>query len=130
MLKKEKDIHYFLNKVINSYSEISTETWNSIKNISHYIEVKKNDYICRIDKVQNSFFFVNKGLLRASAINEQGAQYNKSFFSEGMFPGSMVALLKNEPFYKYCSSILCKRISNNRNGSSQSLLICGLVVDY
>jgi CRP-like cAMP-binding protein len=91
----EKDSYFFLNKVINSYSDISTETWNHFKNISNYIEIKKNDYICRINEVQNSFFFVNQGLLRASAINEKGVQYNKTFFIEGMFPGSMVALLTN-----------------------------------
>lgn len=97
MLKKEKDIYIFLNQVINSYSEISSETWNEFKNISKFIEVKKNEYICRTNEVQNSFFFVNKGLLRASAINEKGTEYNKIFFNEGMFPGSMVALLTNEP---------------------------------
>ena len=56
MLKEENDIYFFLNKVINSYSEISTKTWNEIKDISKYIEVKKNDYICRINEVQSSFF--------------------------------------------------------------------------
>ncbi len=40
---------------------------------------------------------MNKGLLRTYILDEKGNEYNKIFFSEGMFPASIVSLLKNEP---------------------------------
>jgi len=93
----EQNNYSYLKEVINSYHQLSIETWDELQNISKIIEVKKNDYICRIGERQDSFFFVNKGLLRTYILDEKGSEYNKKFFSEGMFPGSMVALLNNEP---------------------------------
>ena len=87
----------YLKEVIDSYSILSLETWNSLKSISKDIVVKKNEYICRINQIPNSFFFVNKGLLRVYILDEKGVEYNKTFFSEGMFPASMVSLLTNTP---------------------------------
>lgn len=96
-MKKNIDKYKDLKESIDSYYQISTKTWNELKKISKLIEVKKNDLICRINELQNSFYFVNKGLLRFYNINEKGVEYNKTFFNEGMFPGSMVSLLKAEP---------------------------------
>lgn len=87
----------YLRDVINSYYSLSDETWESFCKICKYREVKKNDCLCRINEISNSFFFVNKGLLRTYIFDIKGTEYNKTFFSEGMFPGSMVSLLNNEP---------------------------------
>lgn len=51
----------------------------------------------RQGEVPSSFGFVCHGLLRGFSSNESGHQYNKVFFKEGTFPGSMIALLTNTP---------------------------------
>jgi len=87
----------YLKEIIDSYYQISNDTWDEFTKIIQYKELEKNEYLCRYNEYQDSFFFVNKGLLRISISDEKGTQYNKAFFNEGTFPGSMVALLKDEP---------------------------------
>lgn len=96
-MKKNIDNYEYLKETIDSYHLISSKTWNELKKISEYIEINKNDSIDYINERSNSFFFVAKGLLRAFTVDEKGGEYNKIFFTEGMFPGSMISLLKNEP---------------------------------
>lgn len=96
-MKNDIDKYKYLKETMDSYYPISTKTWNELKKISKYIKVKKSNLICRTNELQDSFYFVNKGLLRFYIVDEKGSEYNKVFFSEGMFPGSMVSLLKNEP---------------------------------
>lgn len=86
-----------LKNVINSYYSLSDKTWQKFLEICTYIQVKKSDYLCRINEMPNSFFFVNQGLLRSYILDEKGNEYNKIFFSEGMFPASIVSLLKKQP---------------------------------
>jgi len=93
----EKRAFNYLNDVINSYYSISPETWENFLEICTYKQIKKNDYLCRSNENPSSFFFVYEGLLRNYITDEKGNEFNKIFFSEGMFPGSMVSLLKNEP---------------------------------
>ena len=65
--------------------------------ISTFVSIKKNDYLCQISEVPTFFSYVSFGLLRAFILDEKGNEYNKNFFEEGSFPGSMVALLTNQP---------------------------------
>lgn len=97
MKKKQIEAIDYLKKVINQYHQISTKTWNDFTKVIKYFEIQKDTSICKINEIQNSFFFVSKGLLRTYIIDEKGIEYNKTFFLEGMFPGSMVSLLTNEP---------------------------------
>ena len=85
-----------LRATVNGYLEISEETWSDFKNICTFMDVKKDDYITRFNEKPTGFYFVSRGLFRLYTINEKGHEYNKSFFVENTFPGSMVALLKNE----------------------------------
>jgi len=97
MNDKEKEAYNFLYHSLNSYTPISDETFEELISISQYIEIDKNDSICKLNEIPESFFFVNKGLLRNYTLDEKGKEYNKIFFDEGTFPGSMAALLQNEP---------------------------------
>ena len=81
---------------MNSYLEISESTWNEFKSICTFMNIKKNDCITRFNEVPRGFYFISKGLFRLYTINAKGNEYNKSFFFENTFPGSMVALLKNQ----------------------------------
>lgn len=50
-------------------------------------------------EIPSSFAFIHKGLMRAYLIDEDGNEFNKNFFAEGRFPGSMSALLNNQPSF-------------------------------
>ena len=96
-INDENKAFLYLKDVMNSYSPLSKKTWNKFLEICKCTQVKKNDYLCRANEIAKSFFFVNKGLLRIYIIDEKGNEFNKTFFSEGMFPGSMVSLLRQKP---------------------------------
>jgi len=83
--------------VMNSYFRLSNKTWNAIEEIITFMDIKKHDCICRFNEYPDGFFFVSVGLFRTYIINEKGNEYNKNFFFENTFPGSMVALLHHEP---------------------------------
>ncbi len=79
------------------YSSISEGTWQGIKKISRFRLSRKNSLLYEIGEVPVSFAFVYCGLVRCYVIDESGNEYNKNFFDEGMFPGSMTALLTSSP---------------------------------
>ncbi|MBV1909382.1 MAG: Crp/Fnr family transcriptional regulator [Kangiellaceae bacterium] len=84
---------------MRSYAPISEDTWRQMEGICHYRELSKEQVLYSAGKVPKSFSFVYQGLLRAFTINSKGKEYTKIFFSEGMFPGSMTALLTSSPSY-------------------------------
>jgi len=93
-----KDLAYTaLKKALNSYSLLSEETWNELVNITTYTCINKNEYTCQTNELPTYFSFVSSGLLRSYIVDEKGNEYNKNFFEENSFPGSMVALLTNKP---------------------------------
>lgn len=98
MYTKENETKAFiaLKDAIDSYLKITNETWNDIKNISTFMNVKKNDTITKFNEKPDGFYFVSVGLFRSYILNEKGHEYNKNFFFENTFPGSMVALLKDQ----------------------------------
>jgi CRP-like cAMP-binding protein len=85
-----------LQNTMYSYLNLSDTTWNALKEICTFRYIKKNDCICRFNEYSDGFFFVSVGLFRTYILNEKGNEYNKNFFFENTFPGSMVALIKNE----------------------------------
>lgn len=88
-----------LQESMNSYFPLSSQTWQSLLDISFFEEIKKGDVICSINDIPKYFSFVYKGLLRSYIIDDKGKEYNKNFFDEGTYPGSMVALLTNSFSY-------------------------------
>lgn len=79
--------------VMDSYWPIPVSTWNAICSICSHHNVKKGELIYSAGEIPLSFAFVYQGLFRSYITNEQGQEYNKIFFDEGTFPGSMTALL-------------------------------------
>lgn len=86
-----------LKVVIESYTPISNESYSILLNISRVRYVKKGDYLCHLGDVSKELIFVVDGLLRAYIIDVKGNEYNKNFFLENNFAGSMVSLLTKEP---------------------------------
>lgn len=86
-----------LKNAMCSYYPLSAETWSSLAEICTYRELPKHECLCRAGEVPVSFFFVHSGLFRVFTVDAGGNEYNKSFFDEGKFPGTMTALLQSVP---------------------------------
>lgn len=86
-----------LKKSLDSYVPISEETWRAVRAVSRYRRLSKGDTLYRLGETPLSFAYVYRGLLRCYVCDEKGTEYNKNFFDEGKFPGSMTALLGASP---------------------------------
>lgn len=86
-----------LKKAMDGYAPISAETWMNLCSFVDYKELAKDECLYHSGVVPSSFAFVYKGLFRVYATTPDGHEYNKNFFDEGSFPGSMAALLTNSP---------------------------------
>ena len=86
-----------LKKAMDSYSPLGEETWTALVALSKYRELKKHQVLYPLGEIPTSFAFVYSGLFRTFITDEKGNEYNKIFFYEGTFPGSMTALLRHEP---------------------------------
>lgn len=80
-----------------SYAPISDKTWEALKGISKFRSLPKNTLLYSAGNMPQSYAYVYQGLMRCFACDENGKEYNKNFFDEGMFPGAMTALLTASP---------------------------------
>jgi len=86
-----------LKKSLCSYTLISDDTWYSFIAICKFRKLKKNSILYNIGRVPPSYSYIYQGLIRCFSCDEKGNEYNKTFFDEGKFPGSMTALLTATP---------------------------------
>ena len=86
-----------LKNTMKSYAPISEMTWVDLLSLCKYRELKKHQVLYPLGEIPQSFAFVYTGLFRTFITDDKGNEYNKNFFYEGTFPGSMVALLRHEP---------------------------------
>lgn len=86
-----------LRQSMMTYAYISDSTWKSFKGITHVRRQKKDSYMYAVGEIPRTFAYLCEGLIRCFVCDEKGTEYNKNFFSEGSFPGSMVALLTSSP---------------------------------
>ncbi|WP_274054256.1 Crp/Fnr family transcriptional regulator [Thalassomonas haliotis] len=85
-----------LRKAMSAYYPISEQTWQELVDICELVSVEKNQFLYLQGRLPESFAFVYSGLFRLFISDEKGNEYNKMFFDEDSFPGSMVALLKGQ----------------------------------
>lgn len=86
-----------LKKSLTAYSPISKETWKALMGISKFRTLKKRSILYSAGITPLSYSYIYKGLIRCIVCDEIGNEYNKKFFDEGKFPGSMSALLTSTP---------------------------------
>ena len=96
-MNDEKKSFLALRVSLESYAAISDETWQAFMRISKFRSLPKNTLLYNTGTIPQSYAYVYQGLIRCFACNENGKEYNKIFFDEGMFPGSMTALLNSSP---------------------------------
>ncbi len=86
-----------LRQALESYSAISDDTWRAYRAFCRFRQLEKHQLLYRCGELPTSFAFVHSGLLRVYITDDKGSEYNKNFFAEGSFPGSMTALLTGAP---------------------------------
>lgn len=90
----EKQAFKALKQALDSYHIINAECWQKLQQISHFKALNKGDLLYCAGQKPNSFSFIYSGLMRVFICDEKGSEYNKNFFPENSFPGSMAALLE------------------------------------
>lgn len=80
-----------------SYAPISDKTWQAIQGICRLRHLRKSELWLTAGELPDRFAFVYRGLMRIYLQDNEGREYNKMFFAEGNFPGSMTALLESRP---------------------------------
>lgn len=86
-----------LRNALCSYSPISDDTWLAFTGLCKFRTLAKHDLLYKTGYVPTSYAYIFRGLMRCFALDEKGNEYNKMFFDEGKFPGSMTALLTSTP---------------------------------
>ncbi|GAA6168651.1 Crp/Fnr family transcriptional regulator [Sessilibacter corallicola] len=86
-----------LRAVMTSYAPISDSTWQALKSVCRFRSLSKNTVLYHAGDIPSTYAFIYQGLFRCYVCDEKGTEYNKNFFDEGMFPGSMTALLTHTP---------------------------------
>lgn len=87
----------FLRQTLESYAPISDETWLAFKKICTFRALPKGAFLYKVGELPTVFSYVYQGLVRCFVCDQKGNEYNKTFFAEGAFPGSMSALLSSSP---------------------------------
>ncbi len=89
----------FLNEVMNSYHELSSNCWEELQEAFRVKSFKKGTVLVDFGDTPTKFYFVYKGLVRAYSMGQDEAakEVNKNFFDEGRFPSAVVASLDKSP---------------------------------
>ncbi|KIG18087.1 cAMP-binding protein [Enhygromyxa salina] len=82
---------------MESYCPLEHDTWRQLESLCVIESLEAGAFFCAQGVVPSSFGFVYQGLLRGFTSSDAGREYNKVFFPEATFPGSMVALLTRAP---------------------------------
>ncbi len=95
-MTKEKYISELKVK-LESYAQISVESWSLIESIIKFQELEKDEILLRNGQIAKNIHFVCKGALRAYVTDYDGNIYNKNIFLETDFAGSTVSYLLSTP---------------------------------
>lgn len=82
---------------INSFLDVSEETFEKLVSISTFKKIKKGVQIDRSGEVPSKIYMLISGIIRAYLSSETGKEFNKNFFMPFSFAGSLTALIKKEP---------------------------------
>jgi len=96
-LRDEEQAFIALRNSLSLYTSISDSTWQDFMAICKFKSVTKHSLLYKIGNTPSSYAYIYKGLVRCFSCDKKGNEYNKVFFDEGKFPGSMTALLTFSP---------------------------------
>ncbi len=100
----------------NSISPITDEAWADFQLLIEPLALEKNDYLVREGSKVNYCYLLIEGVVRVY-YNKDGNEYNKTFFTPGMFPTALTALLSDAPSALSFQSLLpCQLIKFSYKG--------------
>ncbi|MBL4630868.1 MAG: Crp/Fnr family transcriptional regulator [Paraglaciecola sp.] len=111
-----------MRQAMDNYWPIPSSTWDAVCSICSHHEVIKGQQLYCAGEVPLSFAFVYQGLFRSYITNDQGKEYNKIFFDEGTFPGTMTALLTSTESKFTIQAIENSRVININFAAFRKLL--------
>ncbi len=82
---------------LNSFSEVSHDTFVKLQNMSSYKLLKTNTVVTKEGEIPNKIYILLSGLMRTYFDSEAGKQHNKKIFSPTSFVGALTAIIKKEP---------------------------------
>jgi len=82
---------------LNSFINISEETFGELQKISEFKVVKANTSLAKAGEVASKIYLLVSGIMRVFLSDESGKEYNKNFFMPPCFVGSYTSLIKGEP---------------------------------
>jgi len=86
------ELKEYLNK-IGHFTESEMEIFLTLFSKKH---LKKNEYFAREGEYSKKFAFVSTGVVRAFYRNNEGNEYNKTFFTKNEFIGAYSSLVTNQ----------------------------------
>ncbi len=87
-----QEFQQYLNKIIN-FTATEMELFLSLFSEK---QLKKNEYFAREGEFSKKFAFVSTGIFRAFYRNNDGNEYNKSFFTKNSFIGAYSSLISGQ----------------------------------
>ncbi len=94
---------------LNNLSPITDEAWADLQLLFEPLELNKNEYLVREGSRVNSCYILIEGVIRVF-YNNEGNEYNKTFFIPGMFPTPLTALLSDSPSSLSYQSLLHSKL--------------------
>jgi len=91
-MNKHKDFERYLNEFIH-FTATEMELFLSLFSEK---QLKKNKYFAREGELSKKFAFVSTGIFRAFYRNNEGNEYNKSFFTKNSFIGAYSSLVSGQ----------------------------------
>lgn len=82
---------------LQSYAPITEASWELIKEIVDFQQLKKGETLLQNGQIAKEMHFICTGALRAYITDKEGNIYNKNIFLEGYFAASTVSLLQQTP---------------------------------
>ncbi|MEN8126085.1 MAG: Crp/Fnr family transcriptional regulator [Bacteroidota bacterium] len=86
------ELKEYLNKVLH-FTESEMEVFISFFSEKH---LEKNEYFAIEGEYSLKFAFINEGVLRAFYRNNEGNEYNKTFFTQNRFVGAYSSLVSHQ----------------------------------
>ncbi len=79
-------------------SPLNKEAWQDLSDLFEIQEFHRNDHLVRAGDKVNHCYLLLEGVVRVYYTKE-GNEYNKTFFTPGMFPTALTALLSDAPSF-------------------------------
>ena len=99
-----------INTVMNQICPIGKEAWEDFSDLFEEIEVYKNEFLLKEGACAKYIYFLNDGVVRVF-YNNDGNEYNKTFFMPGMFPTAITSLIQDAPAQIYFQALTDCRLT-------------------